>query len=66
MKNLSFPQLLFAGLGALLIWAAITGKSPAQIVKESMSAPPDKPKTNITGIFGTAANIATQGQEGAK
>lgn len=37
MKTLSFPQLLFAGLGALLVWSAIKGQTPAQVIKDALS-----------------------------
>lgn len=34
--NLSFPQLMFASIGALLIYAAVTGKMPNTVVKEHL------------------------------
>lgn len=37
MKTLSFPQLLALGVGALLVWAAISGQTPAAIVKTALS-----------------------------
>jgi hypothetical protein len=40
VKTLSFPQLLFASLGALLIYAAIKGQNPAQIIRDTLSKQP--------------------------
>jgi hypothetical protein len=34
--NLSFPQTLFAAIGALLIYSAVTGKMPATAIKGFM------------------------------
>lgn len=37
MKTLSFPQLLFASIGALLVWAAIKGQTPAGVVADAFA-----------------------------
>lgn len=34
--NLSFPQLLFGSIGALLIYAAVTNKTPVGVIQEAM------------------------------
>jgi hypothetical protein len=37
--NLSFAQLLAGGIAALLIYSAIKGKNPADVIKESLGQP---------------------------
>lgn len=34
--NLSFPQLLFASVGALLLYSAVTGNMPNAVIKKQM------------------------------
>jgi hypothetical protein len=65
--NLSFTQLLAGSVGALLIYCAIVGKTPVAVLKDAFAnAQPPSGQTNITGIFGTAANVATRNQEGTR
>lgn len=40
MKTLTFPQLLFAALGALLIYAAITNQSPLAVLSLGLAKGP--------------------------
>lgn len=35
--NLSFPQLLAGSVGALLIYCAVVGKTPVQVMKDAFS-----------------------------
>jgi hypothetical protein len=66
MKGLSFIQLLAGGLGALLVWAAITGKTPAQVIKDALSqtsAGPGATSANTPYVrpTGTASGDARSG-----
>lgn len=37
--NLSIPQLLFGGIGALLIYCAVTNQTPVNVIKGQKVAP---------------------------
>lgn len=57
--NLSFPQLLFGSVGALLIYAAITGKMPNAVVKAQLKSGP----AAVPNPQGTATTTAQRNMQ---
>lgn len=56
--NLSFPQILFAAIGSLLLYSAVTGKMPNAVVKTHLNGgkTPDPVKSGAASADGSSGH----------